>query len=206
MTTIILPMMAIILAIRVYKEYKEEEQINYVRLLIFCIFIMFNWVLVPANLSETPPFNTFINREVIGVDENSINLFSISIGLLISLALSFVAYANKLEILYYAPISFYLTILASAILNNLNPFFDTFNLIYIYAGAFITVIFFYITGFRLKDNGSLGLAILFSFAIIALAIGSNIIGDSFIIALGIFGLIFSLGKFTPFKMDEEEAN
>lgn len=202
MTTIIMPMMAIIIAVRVYKEYKEKEKLNYVRLLILGIFIMFNWVLLPSNLSETPPFNTFLNRELIGLDENTINLFSISIGLLISMALTLVAYANNLELLYYTPFSFYLTIIASALLNDFNPFFDTFNVIYIYGGAIITVIFFYITGFRLKDNGSLGLGILFSFAIISLVIGANIIGDSFLIALGIFGLIFSLGYFAPFKMNE----
>jgi len=201
----VVPLMAIIIAIRLFREYKQTKQINYVRLLILCIFIAFTWAIIPTNMAEVPPFNTFISGEIIGLTEEKINPYSISIGLMVSFALSLIAYANKWEILYYTALSFYPTILASAILNNMDPAFDIFNMYYIYTAAVIGIVFFYVTGFRLRDNGSLGLGILFSIAFGALAFGENVIGDIFTISIAIFGLIFSLGFFTPFKTKQIEG-
>lgn len=203
-TIFIVPLMMVIIGIRLIREYRRTNEINYVRLIIFFIFIAFTWAIVPTNLSEVPPFNTLINPEVIGFTEETITPYSVSLGLMVSFCLCMIFYINQWERIEWTPIFIYGGILLSYFITYFNPFYDLLNAIYIYIAAIVGITFFYLTGFKIRDNGSLGLGILFTIALASLVFGENIIGDIFTILIAIFGLIFSLGYFTPFEETEEE--
>ncbi|TFF97181.1 MAG: hypothetical protein EU547_05035 [Promethearchaeota archaeon] len=203
-TIFVVPLMMIIVGLRVIKEYRDTNQINYVRFIIFFIFIAFTWAIVPTNLSEVPPFNTIIRQELIGFSEEIINPYSIALGLMVSLCLVMIFYINQWKVLELSPLFFYFGLLISFFVTGFNPLFNLLNAVYIYLAAVVGIAFFYITGFRVKDNGSLGLGILFTIALGSLAFGENVIGDIFTVLIAIFGLIFSLGYFAPFKEKEEE--
>jgi hypothetical protein len=196
--------MMIIVAIRVIREYRRTNELNYVRLFIFLIFIAFTWAIVPTNLSEVPPFNSIIRQELIGFNEETINPYSIALGLMVSLCLSMIFYINQWDVIEFTPLLFYGGLLFSYIVTSFNPFYHVLNALYIYVAAIIGITFFYITGFRVKDNGSLGLGVLFTIAFASLAFGENVIGDAFTVLIAVFGLVFSLGFFAPFKDNEEE--
>ena len=62
----------------------------------------------------------------------------------------------------------------------------------------MAIIFLFYTGFKYKENGSLGLAIFFLLAVMVLLIdgaAATFFNSGYII----FGVIFSLGVFKPFK-------
>jgi hypothetical protein len=201
-TIIIAPIMTVLVANRFWQFYKETGKINFIRLSIFAIFLAFAWAIIPTNLSEVPPFDIFINQNIIGTDEATINPYSIAIGLMVSFSLCMIAYANRWESLYYVPLFLYAGVIISYTLNNFNSAYFIVNQIYIYSAGIIGVIFFYITGIRLKDNGSLGLGVFFTLSYASLVAGENIIGDVFTFLIGVFGLIFALGYFTPYKVSE----
>jgi len=201
-TVIIAPIMTILVANRFWQFYKKTNKINYIRLIIFLIFLAFTWAIIPTNLSEVPPFDIYINADLIGTDEATINSYSIAIGFMVSFSLCMIAYANRWETLYYVPLLLYAGIIFSFILNDLSSIYFILNQIYIYGAGVLGVIFFYITGIRLRDNGSLGLGIFFTLSYASLIVGENIIGDVFTFLIGVFGLIFALGFFNPYKKSE----
>ncbi|MFO7794571.1 MAG: hypothetical protein ACQERB_16550 [Promethearchaeati archaeon] len=201
-TIIIAPIMTILVANRFWQFYKETKKINYIRLIISLIFFAFTWAIIPTNLSEVPPFDIYINPDLIGTDEATINSFSIAIGFMVTFSLCMIAYANRWETLYYVPLLLYAGIIFSYLLNDFSSIYFVLNQIYIYVAGIIGLIFFYITGIKLKDNGSLGLGIFFTFAYGALAVGENIIGDLFTFLIAVFGIIFALGFFNPYKQSE----
>lgn len=203
-TIFVIPLMMIIVGIRVIREYRRTNEINFVRLIIFFIFIAFTWAIVPTNLSEVPPFNTVIQQEVIGFSEEIINPYSIALGLMVSFCLVMIFYINQWNSILFTPLFIYGGLLISFLVTGFNPFYNLLNMVYIYITAIFGITFFYITGFRVRDNGSLGLGVLFTIAFASLAFGENIIGDIFTMLIAIFGLAFSLGFFAPFKNIEEE--
>jgi hypothetical protein len=70
--------------------------------------------------------------------------------------------------------------------------------------AVFGLLFFYITGFRLKDNGSLGLGIFFTIAFASVIAGENVVGDILTFLIAIMGMIIALGYFQPYKQEVEE--
>lgn len=201
-TIIFIPAMTIIVGNRFWQFYKETKKINYIRLIIFLIFVAFTGAIVPTNLAEVPPFNVYIDINLIGADEVTINPFSIAIGLMVTFALCMITYANRWETLYYVPLLLYAGIIISYALNDFSSVYFILNQTYIYTAGIFGVIFFYITGLRLKDNGSLGFGILFTFAFASLIFGETVIGDVFTLLIALFGIIFASGYFNPYKQSE----
>ncbi len=171
------------------------------RFLIFLIFLSFSWALIWANLYESTPLGTTFPTYIHSANNlEDITFFSIGVAFMVTFALITIAYANRWE-------SLYLTLIF-ILGGSLIFYFFTGNIniypIYIYASAFLGLIFFYLTAFRLRDNGSLGLGVLFTLAFLSLIFGEAIIGQLFNIATSIFGLIFALGYFNLFKRKEDE--
>ncbi|MHA1803116.1 MAG: hypothetical protein ACTSU4_01120 [Promethearchaeota archaeon] len=197
---IVVPIMTSIIGRRLWNEYKNFKKINVIRLLTFCIFLSFSWTNLWEFLYETSPLAPLLPSYVNSPNAvQDITLYSIGIGFMVTFALTLTIYANKLEAFYLAPLSFYLGILIYYIATgNVN-----FHAYYVYGCAIVGLIFFYVTGFRLKDDGPLGLGILFTITYISLIFSDTLIGEIFFLASLIFGAFFSLGYFNVFKSVEE---
>ncbi len=198
-TIIVAPIMTFLVARKLYIEYKETNQLNIVRLLILGIFIAFSWAIIPTNLVESTDLKYVVDINVIGWNLFTITPYSIAIGVMVTLSLCLIAYANRWETFYYAPLFIFGGVLIFYVLTGFSAWYQYFVLLC----GIIGLVFFYITGFRLKDNGSLGLGVFFTFSYISVIFGETIPGDIFTILIAVFGLIFTLGYFTPFKEKEE---
>jgi hypothetical protein len=199
-TIIIAPIMVFIVGRRLWLEYKQSGNINYIRLAILGIFVSFAYAIIPTNLYEVTPLKFFIQEEVIGTSLDKITPYSIAIGTMVTLSLSIIAYANQWRKLYYTPLYVFLGMIVFYLLTG---GYDLLYQPYVLLAGVIGLIFFFITGIRLKDNGSIGLGVFFTFSYLSVIFGESIPGDIFTILIGTFGLIFALGYFQPYKNSME---
>lgn len=195
----ITPLMTVIVGKKTWKEYKEFNNLNIVRFLIFLIFFSFSWALIWANLYESTALKEILPSFVHSANQiEDVTFFSLGVGLMVTFALILIAYANQWEVLYITP----LFVFGGSIILFLFTGDINIYSIYILFSGIIGLIFFYLTGFRLRDNGSLGLGVLFTFAFLSLIFGENLIGQIFNISTSIFGIIFVLGYFNLFQKEE----
>ena len=114
-------------------------------------------------------------------------------------ALSMVFYANQWESFYYMPFFFFGALTVLYIFTG----FYIFLMPYIYITSIIGLTFIYITSFRLKDNGALGIGIFFTLAFMTLFTGDiPPTGNILTLIYCVFGLFFAFGYFRPFKQKE----
>ncbi|MGV9171482.1 MAG: hypothetical protein ACOC44_02540 [Promethearchaeia archaeon] len=194
---IVLLLMDLILARRLFKEREQLGQFNIIRLLIFCAFLSFTWLLFWELIYESTPFFQNIPGDIL-VSNSTFSLYSIGVGMMVTIGLVIVAYGNQWESLLYAPFFFY----GGMIIIYIFTGFDALLFPYIYFSAAVAAIFMILTGLRLKDNGSLGLAIFLLISLIALMFEGSYLGIIINFIYPSFGLYFSLGFFTPFKQDK----
>jgi len=192
---IIIPIMTIILGRKVILERKQIKKLNMIRFIIFCIFLALSWMLIWEFLYESTPLGDVLNVELI-ISINTFSFYSFGLGLMITLAISMVSYINRWESLYY--ISFF--IFAGMFIVFLSTEISIFLLPYVFTGGVIAVVFLFATGFRLKDNSSLGLAIFATLVFPTLIAEKTIVGQMLSLVYPIFGLIFALGYFKLFKV------
>jgi hypothetical protein len=195
MGIIVIPLMTIVLMLKTNKEYKETQQLNIIRCYMICIFAAFSWALFWANLYESTHLLDWMPPEIIANQIFTINIYSIGVGLMVTFAVSMIAYANRWDVLYYTSFFFFIGFMLFYILTGFDAWFQY----YIYITAALGLIFFYITGFRLKDNSTLGLGFFFTIAFLALVLGESIPGQIASIGFSTFAIIFVLGYFKPFK-------
>lgn len=200
----IAPLMTIIIAIKLWKEYKEVGQLNIMRLILLGIFISFTWSIYWTNLYESTDLRDLFNEEIVGTNVLTINFFSVGVGFMVTLSICLITYANRWKKLYYPPLIIFGVILVFCLITRYYILYT----LYINITALFGLAFFYITGFRLKDNGTLGLGIFFTLCYLALAfevenITLNILSQFFNLAIFIFGLIFVLGYFRAFGESED---
>ena len=198
---IIIPIMTIILGRKVILERREIEKLNMIRFIIFCIFLTLSWMLIWEFLYESTPLGDVLNVELI-ISINTFSFYSFGLGLMITLAISMVSYTNRWESLYY--ISFF--IFAGMFIVFLSTEISIFLLPYVFAGGVIAVVFLFATGFKFKDNSSLGLAIFATLIFPTLIAEKTIVGQMLSLIYPIFGLIFALGYFKLFKAKVVEQN
>jgi len=198
---IIIPIMTIILGRKVFLERRQIKKFNMIRLLIFCIFLTLSWILLWEFLYESTPFRDVLDAELI-VSMNRFSFYSFGLGLMITLALSMVSYINRWESLYF--ISFF--IFAGMFIVFLLTEVIIFLLPYVFTGGVIAVVFLFGTGFKLKDNSSLGLAIFATLVFPTLIAEKTIFGQILSLAYPIFGILFALGYFKLFKAEEVKKN
>ncbi|MHA1106106.1 MAG: hypothetical protein ACTSPN_10370 [Promethearchaeota archaeon] len=193
LSALMIPLAAIILGRKVFKNKRENGRYNPVRLLIFIVFSLFAVLSILeffVEMNISPVLN-----QLFGYNIETINLYSILIGTMASLGLTLAFYANRWEAFYYLTIF----IFGGMIIFYYLTGFDAWVENYIIMTGVGSLIFMYLTGFRLKDNGALGIAIFFTLSFSTLLVESSMINQIVIITYDIFILIFSLGYFKPFK-------
>ena len=193
---IIIPIMTIILGRKVILERKQIKKLNVIRFFIFCIFLTLSWLLLWEFLYESTPLSDVLNADLI-ISINTFSFFSFGLGLMITLAISMVSYTNRWESLYYMPFFIYLGMFIVFLLTEIAIFL----LPYVFTGGVIAVVFLFGTGFKLRDNSSLGLAIFATLVFPTLIAEKTIVGQMLSLAYPIFGLIFALGYFKLFKTE-----
>ncbi|TXT53693.1 MAG: membrane protein of unknown function [Promethearchaeota archaeon] len=197
---IVLTAMAVIVGYRFLNDVRKNQFYNWIRFCIFGVFFGFSLMSIFEFLFETfPPISEMPSAELIlGKDEDYFGLYNISLSIMITFALSMIAYTNGWKTIYYLPI---FIIIGMYILYLYSGFYG-FLMPYVYGSAVFAIIFLYITGIRLKDNGSLGLAIFFTLAFVSL-LSTGLIDQIFVLVYLGLGVIISLGLFKPFKESEE---
>lgn len=193
---IIIPIMTIILGRKVILERKQIKKLNMIRFFIFCIFLTLSWLLIWEFLYESTPLGAVLNADLI-ISLNTFSFFSFGLGLMITLAISMVSYTNRWESLYYMPFFIFLGMFIVFLLTDIAIFL----LPYVFTGGVIAVAFLFGTGFKLRDNSSLGLAIFATLVFPTLIAEKTIVGQVLSLAYPIFGLIFALGYFKLFKTE-----
>lgn len=195
LSAIMIPLATLLLGRKVFKEKHEAGKYNPVRLLIFIVFICFSAMTVLeffVEINVSPVLN-----QLFGSNIETINLYSILIGTMASLGLTLVFYANRWEALYFLTIF----IFGGMIIFYYLTGFDAWVEMYIIIAGVGSLLFMYLTGFRLRDNGALGIAIFFTLAFSTLLVEISMVNQVIILSYNIFVLVFSLGLFRPFKME-----
>ncbi len=195
MSMIIIPLMTVILGKKLLKERNETGTLNIARALMFVVFVAFSWILIWEFVAESSSLASPELIAIIGVDSDHFTFYTAGIAVMITCALTLFAYANQLKSLYYTFFFFYgyMIIFFFATGN------DVLLIPYIYIGGLGGLLFLYYTGFKLKDNGSLGLALMFTLSFSALIFSDNLLSQFLTMGFSGFGLVFALGYFTPFK-------
>lgn len=200
LSLIILTIMTAIVGFRFLREFKKNNYFNPIRLCIFFIFLGFSLMSLFEFLFQTLPPTSELPyaEEILGKDADYFGLYNISLSIMITFALTMIAITNRWKLFYYLPTF----IIVGMYLLYLYSGFYAFLMPYVYGSGVISIAFLYITAFRLKDNGSLGLGIFFTLAFVSLLSSGYIDQITVFIYLG-FGIMLSLGRFKPYKESEE---
>lgn len=193
LSAVLIPLATMILGRKIFKEKRVTGQYNYIRLITFSIFTCFAIMSVLEYLVHISWF-PFLN-EIFGYNTETINLYSILIGTMVSLGLTLIFYANRWETFYYASLFFFGGMVIFYYFTGFDAWVDG----YIQIAAIASLVFIYITSFRVRDNGALGLAIFFTLAFSTLILDLSFVNQIIIITYNIFIVIFSLGYFKIFK-------
>jgi len=193
-----IPLAAIILGVKLFREKRRIGKYNYVRLIIFTVFTCFATLSVLEYLIHLNIF-PWLNL-IFGYSTTEINLYSILIGTMVSLGCVLVAYANRWEMLYFTPLVFF----GGMVVFYFATGFDAWLEMYIQIAGVIVLVFLYFTALRVRDNGALGLAIFFTLIFSTVIIDMSLINQFIIIAYNIFIMVFVLGYFRVFKKEVEK--
>jgi hypothetical protein len=194
---IVIPLATIIVGRKLVKEKRTTGRYNAIRGLIFTIFFSFSILVILEFFVNSPVFNLPLLIELFGDGFESFGLNTLIIGIIASLGLTMVATANRWEFLYYTS----LFIFGGMILLYIFTGFEALLTPYIYFAGGASIVFLYLTGFRVKDNGALALAIFFTIAFGTVIFDNPMITPFGVIIYDIFILVFSLGLFKPFKKE-----
>jgi len=201
MNVIAIPLATILIGRKLLKEKKATGKLNDIRALIFFIFFSFSNLVILEFLVGTQFYSSPLLAELFGGNLGGFNIYSMVIGLIASLGLMMVAVANRWDFLHYTSLFFF----GGMVLLYLFTGFESLLTPYIYFAGGTSIVFLYLTGIRVKDNGALALAIFFTVAF-GSAIFENPMATSIsVIIYDIFVLIFSFGLFKPFKQREVVA-
>lgn len=201
---IIIPLATAIVGRKLIKEKKATGKFNPIRSLIFGIFLSFSALGIIELILEYVPGLTLLDEWFGGGIEN-FDFYGFLIGTMVTLGLTMVFFAYRWESLYYSAIFFY----GGMIVLFFFTSFDAWLEMYITIIGAIGVVFLYVTGFRVKDNGALGLAIFFTISFMTVAIDfgtpelNHWVTQISIMVYSVFILIFSLGYFKVFKEAEK---
>jgi len=191
---ILMPIMTILIFVKLMREKRETGEINYIRAIIGIVFACFSWMVVWEFLYNRTPVQMLFTENIVTFSETSWSLYNIGLSLTVAFGLVIPLYMTRRESLYYVPFF----VVGGMWLYYIATGYYEMMMYFIYIGALMAIFFLIYTGFRYKDNGSLGLAIFFLLAVMVLLIEgplATFFNSSYII----FGTIFSLGVFKPFK-------
>jgi hypothetical protein len=197
---ILIPLATAIIGRKLLKEKKEYGKYNPIRALIFGVFLSFAVLGVIELILEYIPGLTLL-EEWFGGGITNFNFYGFLIGTMVTLGVTMIFYAYRLEKAYYSGFFFYGGMVIFYLLTGYDAWLEN----YIIIAGILGVVFLYFTGIRVKDNGALGLAIFFTIAFVTIAIDfgndflNHWITQISIITYNVFILVFSLGYFRVFK-------
>jgi hypothetical protein len=192
---ILIPLATVLIGRKVLKEKKSTGKWNPIRIIIFGVFICFSAIGIIEFLTSVLPFELTLLNEFYGGGLESFDFYGFLIGMMVTLGMTLIFYANRWESLYYSVLFFYGGMVILFLLTGFDIWLETYIMI---LGA-ISIGFLYLTAFRVKDNGALGLAIFFTIAFGTIILENHWVTQISILIYSIFILIFSLGYFKPFK-------
>ena len=191
---IIIPLATLILGRKVLKEKKATGKWNPIRTIIFGVFICFSTIGILEFLTSVLPIELTFLSDFYGGGLANFDLYSL-IGTMVTLGMTMIFYANRWESLYYSALFFYGGMVILFLLTGFDIWLETYIMIF---GA-TSIGFLYLTAFRVKDNGALGLAIFFTIAFGSVILENHWVTQISILVHSVFIFIFSLGYFKPFK-------
>ncbi|MHA2288998.1 MAG: hypothetical protein ACXABG_09435 [Promethearchaeota archaeon] len=201
LNAILIPLATALVGRKLLKDKKATGTFNPIRAIIFGIFLSFSALGIIEFFLAITPFELTLLNEWFGGGIESFDLYGFLIGIMVTLGMTMIFYANRWESLYYSAIFFFGGMLILFLLTGFDAWLETYIMI---AGA-IGVVFLYFTGFRVKDNGALGLAIFFTIAFGTILIEDHWVTQISILVYSVFIFIFSVGWFKPFKQREVVA-
>lgn len=194
----LIPLATAILGRKLFKEKSVTGAFNPIKLITFTIFACFS-IMSVLELIVQMNWLPFING-IFGYNVETLNLYSILIGIMVSLGLTLIFYANRWEVLYYSALMFF----GGMVLFYYYTGFDAWIQSYIIIAGACSLLFMYLTSFRIKDNGAFGLAIFYTLVFSTLLLSMPYVTQIIILVYNGFILIFSLGFFKPFKQEVAE--
>ncbi|MFX1501373.1 MAG: hypothetical protein ACFFDH_10475 [Promethearchaeota archaeon] len=195
LNAILIPLATLILGRKLFKEKKATGKWNPIRTIIFGVFLCFSALGIIEFFISVLPFELPLLEELFGGGITEFNLYGFLIGTMVTLGMTMFFYANHWESLYYSALFFYGGMIILFLLTGFDIWLETYITI---LGA-TSIAFLYLTAFRVKDNGALGLAIFFTIAFGTIIAENHWVSQISILVYSVFILIFSLGYFKPFK-------
>lgn len=185
-----------ILGTKVLRERKNTGKFNIIRLIMFLAMLSLLWVLLWEMLYENTALGSFLSMELI-MSTETFSFYNVGIGLIVTLGLTMVTYANRWESFYYTPLFLFIGMFLLYLFTGFHLFLKP----YIYISALTSAAFMTITGIKIRDEAPLGLAIFFLLALMAMNLESSLLGVIINLIYPIFGIILSLGFFRIFKKE-----
>jgi hypothetical protein len=188
--------MVITLVIKLTDYHKKTNTWDIIRILMIIWFLGILYFNTWEFLYYNTPLGNVIPISFMDIDYSTIVVQSFSVPVVIVCGLYIVGHANDWTLLKIIPAIYFVIVI-------LLIFLIDFTILYLPSmllGYLAVLVFLLYTGFKLKDNGALGLAIFF---ILTTFVG---VSESYIKAiLGIiaycYGVYFALGYFKPFKAE-----
>lgn len=197
MNFFIIPIATLLVGIKLFRERKATGKFNAVRLTIFSIFSTFSVLVILEFLVNVPVEKLPLLVNSFGGNLDQLNLYTFLIGTIASLGITLIAVANRWESLYFTSLFFY----GGMIILFLLTGFDDLLMVYVYITGGMSIVFLYLTAFRVKDNGALALAIFFTIAFGSVAIDVTLITRISVLVYDVVLIIYSTGFFKPFKVE-----
>jgi hypothetical protein len=188
--------MIITMVIKLTNYHKKTNSWDIIRILMIIWFLGILYFNTWEFLYYNTPLGNVIPIEFMDIDYSTIVVQSFSVPVVIVCGLYIVGHANNWIYLKIVPAVYFIVVILLIYLANFTLLYLPSMLI----GYLAVLVFLLYTGFKLKDNGALGLAIFF---ILTTFVG---VSEAYIKAiLGIiaycYGVYFALGFFKPFKAE-----
>ena len=188
--------MIITMVIKLNNYHKKTNAWDIIRILMIIWFLGILYFNTWEFLYYNTPLGNVIPISFMDIDYSTIVVQSFSVPVVIVCGLYIVGHANNWILLKIIPAIYFVVVILLIYLINFTVLYFPSMLI----GYLAVLVFLLYTGFKLKDNGALGLAIFF---ILTTFVG---VSESYIKAiLGIiaycYGVYFALGYFKPFKAE-----
>lgn len=184
--------------IRTWKTYKNEQYITWIR--VFLTLTFFFRLIDMFLILHYERFNLGNNPLLYTSNTNEIALNTIMEAAMIINGSFIVTYAFKLDNFFLLPPTFYFSAILHFILTG-NSFFHTF---FIYIGGSISLMGLFYVSFKVKDDRTMGVALIFTLMFVTAFFSEaniELVFDSIgVILIGL--LIFN--KFKVFKLKEEK--
>ncbi len=191
--------MVITMFIKLKDYHDKTNDWDIIRILMIVWFLGILYFNIWEFLYYNTPLHNVIPIYWMDIDYSTIVVQSLSVPVVIVCGLYIVGHANKWVFLKIAPVIYFIIVILLIFLVDFTVLYLPSMLI----GYLAVLVFLLYTGFKLKDNGALGLALFF---ILTTFVG---VSESYLkFILGIiaycYGMFFALGYFRPFKLETSD--